>query len=169
MFVVILPIIQCGLFGVTVGRDPKDMRIAVVNDDVQCTYGGSLAGGLQGDSKGFPGYPSNCTTKTLRYLSCRMLALIDDDRIALVSIAATMWRDDVTFECFRELQRVRPAGALPQHPLCAGGGAEGESLGRAALPRQLLPLPGRPPRLGAVRVGQGAQPQRDQRLDGHVK
>ncbi|XP_034255676.1 ABC transporter G family member 23-like [Thrips palmi] len=81
LFVVILPIIQCGLFGVTVGRDPKDMRLAVVNDDVQCTYSSNLAGGV--DYKGFPGYPSNCTTKTLRYLSCRMLSIIDDDRIAL--------------------------------------------------------------------------------------
>ncbi|KAJ1525309.1 hypothetical protein ONE63_010131 [Megalurothrips usitatus] len=75
LFVVILPIIQCGLFGVTVGRDPRDLRLAVVNDDVACSAAIGVAG--------FPGYPNNCTTKNLRFLSCRMLELIDDDRIAL--------------------------------------------------------------------------------------
>lgn len=84
LFVIILPIIQCGLFGLTVGRDPTDLRLAVVNDDTQCDLSGSVS-----SMASFPGYPSNCTTKSLKRLSCRMLNLIDDHRVKLVITAAS--------------------------------------------------------------------------------
>lgn len=34
-FLIMLPIVQCLLFNVTVGHDPKGLHIAIVNDEVE--------------------------------------------------------------------------------------------------------------------------------------
>lgn len=62
-FLLLLPVVQCMLFGLTVGRDPKGLKLAVANDEGFC---------------GAPGLDSvdtfNCSSPSL--LSCRYINML---------------------------------------------------------------------------------------------
>ncbi|KAJ1525307.1 hypothetical protein ONE63_010129 [Megalurothrips usitatus] len=65
-FLVLLPVVQCMLFGMTVGRDPKGLKLAVANDE-----GGRCPDPVHSRVDSF-----NCTSPSL--LSCRYLAMLKD-------------------------------------------------------------------------------------------
>lgn len=63
-FLTLLPVVQCMLFGLTVGRDPKGLKLAVANEE----------GGCGPDMDSVASF--NCSSPSL--LSCRYLTMLRD-------------------------------------------------------------------------------------------
>ena len=68
LFIFALPVMQVVLFCLAIGRDPKDLKIAIVNHEM--IYG----------NKSCP-VTEDCN---FSHLSCRYLKFLDDDMMKLV-------------------------------------------------------------------------------------